>query len=678
MSSPNLEYFKWINGSGNEIKNYIVSDINFNTYYLGNSTSTNITINNIVYSRTNILSSLALYLIKFDAIGNVLWFKWIESSSTLSNEVITIYANKYVYISANVQTANSNIMYATTITPVATSTYNYNTFVMKINCNDGSNQWTRFIRSNLGNYIYSMLTDNLGILYLFGTASANNPLNIIFNGISYSKSSGTDSFLLKINNDSTNTNKSIKWIAGPSNEKGSGIALDKFKNIYMIITGTGITNLIIDGLTYTNLAQSELSERIFLLKLNNDQNNSLSWIKTIDGSGNDSYSDIKIDNSNNILLCGYSYSNNLSINNVIYQNRPIGSGLEGAFLIKFDTNGNTMNFIWIDGLYTETAFKILVDNNNNYYFTGRTTTTNLTIYSTSNSTTYNVSQTFLIKFDFDFQVLWVENLYGMASSILTIICNNKNDIFLSGSATSYLTFKGVTYTKTGTDSNSFIIKLKSDLLSDIEINMVTLNDVDFLLNFQVNNLSNLFPITYKQDATNTDLFNVDVSMNHILMEEYLSNSINPNWSTSKSNDVITSGLSGTGNLPNSLLEIIALRVFGNGKARAAITNDTLIDDSILSEKSNFFNALTNKKYELFKRFQQSDRFDSNSAFNPVIMNLNNTRLSFPVWLTGSIAGPDGNVLSTFPYSNGYNSYNGLGKMSNGVYNIPILIRFFQL
>jgi hypothetical protein len=73
---------------------------------------------------------------------------------------------------------------------------------MKINCNDGTHVWTRFLKSNLGNYIYSMLTDNLGILYLLGSATANNPLSLTFNNTSYSKSGGQDAFLLKLNNDS--------------------------------------------------------------------------------------------------------------------------------------------------------------------------------------------------------------------------------------------------------------------------------------------------------------------------------------------------------------------------------------------------------------------------------------------------------------------------------------------
>ena len=57
----------------------------------------------------------------------------------------------------------------------------------------------------------------------------------------------------------------------------------------------------------------------------------------------------------------------------------------------------------------------------------------------------------------------------------------------------------------GNDNSSFLIKLKSNLKSDIEINMVTLNNVDFLLDFEVENLANLFPITYLQNNNNVFL-----------------------------------------------------------------------------------------------------------------------------------------------------------------------------
>lgn len=223
--------------------------------------------------------------------------------------------------------------------------------------------------------------------------------------------------------------------------------------------------------------------------------------------------------------------------------------------------------------------------------------------------------------------------------------------------------------------NEFITLTQNARLASLAPNVVL--NIDYVLTLEVANLTGLFPITYQQNAANAEMYDLDVSMNPTTMESYI-NSSTANWAVAKlNNSVVTSGLTASNELPKALLETIALRVFGSGNARAAIVNDNSIDAEVLNHKTDFLNVLTNKRNDLFKAYVDSGRIAPGDVNQPVTMNLANTHLSFPMYVTGSILDPTGNVLSLYPYADGYASYGGFGTMANGEYNIPVLVRFHQ-
>ncbi len=50
--------------------------------------------------------------------------------------------------------------------------------------------------------------------------------------------------------------------------------------------------------------------------------------------------------------------------------------------------------------------------------------------------------------------------------------------------------------------------------------MVALN-IDYSLTLEVADLAALFPVTYQQNAANSELYDIDVSMNPVALETYL-------------------------------------------------------------------------------------------------------------------------------------------------------------
>jgi hypothetical protein len=690
--SPNLDYFKWINGSNNETRNSISRDKDNNLYVIGSSKSSSITIDNITYTR-NASLPYGLYIIKFNSNGTLLWLKWVEATNDLANELIVSSNNgNSIYITASAPTINTVI--SNNDVTYGTTTQVYNSFVLKIN-SGGEIQWLRILITNSVNVIYATTVDNNGNLYLVGTVSANNPNTLTFNNVTYTKPSGQDGFIMKINNNQNNTVSFIRWVISNNGatESLKNISIDNNGNLYIALSLFNPLSFNIDGNIYSTGVSSDNTNGIFLIKF--DSNNTFCWIKNMNGTLNDYQNDIKADMSGNIILLGTTYSPSLTINATTY-NRDTTMPTS-VFLIKFDTNGNVINFLWINGNSSDEGGMIAIDTTNNIYITGYSISTALTInnviYYKANGATKNA---FIIKFNSNLKVNWIEWVVGIKGNNLKIILASNNEIYLSGATLlTSLIFKSVTYTKTGLDDATFIIKIKSfDVKYDINFvinEFISLNhnaqlasnappvllDIDYSLSLQVNDLASLFPIKYQQNTINTELYNVDVSMNTTLLESYLNNNCNQ-WNINKINSsVITTGLTNINQISQSLLEIIALRIFGSGLARAAIINDTSIESELLSHKTDFLNVLANKKDDLFKAYVDSGRIGGNDVSQTVLMNLANTHISFPFYITGEIMDGTNNVLQLYPYSDGFSSYGGFGKMINGLYNIPVIVKFFQ-
>lgn len=685
--SPDLEYFKWINGVNNESRTFTAKDSDNNIYFLGSSLSSSITINNVIYERYTQLAN-ALCLIKFSSSGNVIWLKWIESSSVFTYENITIYKNIDIYLSTTVSTSNS-IIYINGVNS-GTSSYNYNSFIAKFTTN-GVISWLRFLITNSANFIYSTTTDSSGNLYLAGTASINNPMTLTYNGKAYTKTvSGQDGYLIKINNNITNSINFIKWIIGNATENVMNVALDTNKNIFVTVYTNNPTSFLIDDVSYSTNISSDNTIGIFLIKFDSSTNN-VSWIKSINGTSDEYPTDIKIDNSNNIIFSGYTNSGTLNINGTSYQTAIVSPAI---FLVKFDTIGTVSNFLWIEGDSVDQSSVLQIDTNNNIYFTGYTVSSSLSIngiiYAKGGGA---VRAGFAIKFNSNLQLRWIEWVSGVYSNNLKIVlANSDNEIYLSGNTNlTTLNFKNITYSRTGTDDAAFLIKMSrpsninfvvDEYITITQNAMLATNvplsslNIDYSLSLEVNNLIDLFNITYQQNSMNAEMYDINVLMNNILMNQYLNNT--ENWSISKlNNNVASAGLTSTNQLPKALLETIALRVFGSGNARAAIVNDYSINESVLSHTNDFYYYFNNRRNQFFQAYVASGRISGGDVSQPVTMNLNNTRLSFPMYVTGKMFDSTGNNLVLNPYIDGYSSYNGYGTMTNGVYNIPVIVRFHQ-
>ena len=221
-------------------------------------------------------------------------------------------------------------------------------------------------------------------------------------------------------------------------------------------------------------------------------------------------------------------------------------------------------------------------------------------------------------------------------------------------------------------------------------------DYTFVINVAnfASNITTMFAnASFIQNSVNMDNYDVNISLN--------SDSNFLNWSSVFNNQPIVTVNIGNSNIafptlePTSnqpigdrLLEVVAHKLFGHGQARAAISNDFQFythDAAVWDHLANTVN-MNEFRNDIFNQYVATGRYelhsfanngvDSNDVDNWINFNFDGMTFDYPLYLTGNmLTDPSITPAELSLITNGPNV--GGTKLVNGLYNIPILIRFTQ-
>jgi hypothetical protein len=215
-------------------------------------------------------------------------------------------------------------------------------------------------------------------------------------------------------------------------------------------------------------------------------------------------------------------------------------------------------------------------------------------------------------------------------------------------------------------------------------------DYVFEVNLSQDSLNNMFDIRHfkqnsnQQNNVGENLVDVDFLINRTFVDSLLTD-----------NKVGVIGipagylgddlgfLSGEKMVGLRFLEVVAMKIFGHAKARAAISNDTdfykndsipgsLINQMIGGLQSSIFS----KRNEVFNQYVKYDRIETDVA-NDVDVNVNfnfqNSEIIIPMYFLSSLD-TNSNVagLQNGPIGIGLP---GVSLLVNGSMNVPILVKF---
>jgi hypothetical protein len=207
---------------------------------------------------------------------------------------------------------------------------------------------------------------------------------------------------------------------------------------------------------------------------------------------------------------------------------------------------------------------------------------------------------------------------------------------------------------------------------------------DYILEINTQSLTNSSDITtlfqtatFQQNAFNSNDVDISLSISPSLINPHINSQI---VSIIQGASTVNFGSFSGGDekrLGDRLVEIVAHKIFGHAQARAAINNDNdfyRYDDNLWNHLSDTVSTDSFAR-NLFNQYVALDRITNVDDVNtPVLFNFDGLTLDFPLYLSGriilnnSLSQEERSILNNGPEVGG-------SGLDNGVYNIPILVKF---
>jgi hypothetical protein len=481
--APNWLWSKSAGGNNSDFTSDITVDANGNSYLVGAFRSPTISFGGITLTNAdNSGINLDIFIVKYNASGNVQWAKSAGGIYTDYVTSISIDANGYLYITGHFE--SSTITFdGITLTNADVTNGSDDIFIVKYN-SSGSVVWAK--REGGTDYESGMsiaVGNNGNNLCITGYFRADS-INI--GGITLiNHSSGfNDIYIAKYD-----TAGNIIWAknaGGIYNDISSGLTVDSNGN--MLLTGYfSSPTIMFGGTSLINHGNND----VFISKY--DPSGNVIWAESAGALDDDRSFHISVDANSNSYITGYYKSTSISFDTITLINTTPGIG--DIFITKYDSSGNAQWAETAVGADNEFGYKITVDIYGNTYLIGTFYSSTITFGSTT--LTYgDPPNIFLVKYDDLGNVLWAKGEGGNNADYgIGIKYASNGNLFVAGHffSSSLVLGSNVLTNLTGNgNSDIFIGKLDNTTGIAVEgnfFNDVTVfpNPITDILNVTINN-----------------------------------------------------------------------------------------------------------------------------------------------------------------------------------------------
>ncbi len=385
--SPNWLWAKNAVGTGWDDGYSVAVDASGNAYVTGFYLSPTITFGN--FTLTN--AGADIFLVKYDAIGNVLWAKNGGGTTNDRGVSVAVDASGNAYV-----TGYFNSSTITFGTYTLTNAGSYDIFLVKYD-SSGNVLWAKSAGGTSSDDGASVAVDASGNSYVTGAFSSDT---ITFGSYTLTNASGTDIFLVKYD-----VSGNVVWATsttGTSLDRGNSIANDATGNVY--ITGYFESPAIAFGSYILNNTDGS---DIFLAKY--DGNGNVIWATNAMGTSWDVGRSVAVDASGNAYVTGNFESPSITFGSFTLTN----AGFYDIFLVKYDSAGNVIWAKSSEGTDLDEGNSVAVDAVGNSYVTGAFSSPAITFgsFTLTNTSAPNFDM-FLIKYDGSGNVQWATSAGG--------------------------------------------------------------------------------------------------------------------------------------------------------------------------------------------------------------------------------------------------------------------------
>jgi len=457
--NPGWLWAKRAGGTGFDNAFNVAVDASGNVYMVGTFNSPTITFGTTTLTNAGSGTTTDIFLVKYDASGNVLWAK---SAGGLAYDIINsiaVDASGNVFISGSYSSAS--ITFGTTTITNASGTGTYCIFIAKFN-SSGTALWAKSPGGNSQDNVNGLTTDASGNAYITGEFSSSS---LTFGTSTITNSVPTNSLIYIAKYDANGNALWAKTPGGTANDGGTGVTVDATGNIY--VTGYFYSpSLTFGSTTLTKVGTSTTTSDIFVTKYN--ASGTALWAKSFGGNYNENGGEITCDPSGNIYITGTYNSDSIFFDTTKLKNGTNGSN-PFIFLSKLNASGNV---VWArsagssgGGNY---ANDLVADANGNVYLTGYFSSGFIFFGTTIISVGATTNKIFFAKYNSSGNIDWAYGAGSSGSNIASSIAmDGSNNIYIAGNFTgSSITFASTVLNNSSTSADIFLSKF--NLISGVE------------------------------------------------------------------------------------------------------------------------------------------------------------------------------------------------------------------
>ena len=393
-ATGNVLWAKSAGGVYGERGQSVCTDASGNVFITGHFYSPTITVGTITLTNTNQTSDSTsdIFIVKYDASGNVLWAKSEGSGSNESGQSVCTDASGNVFITGSFYSVN---LYIGTTWLFLSEWDRYNDiFIVKYDTS-GNVLWAKSAGGVGSDGGYAVCTDSTGNLFVTGINSF------------------ADIFIVKYD-----TSGNVLWAkseGGTGYDLGTGVCTDASGNV--IITGLFSSPTIAFGTTMLTNTNNNTFD-FFIVKY--DTSGNVLWAKSAGGAGSDVSKGVCTDASGNVIITGYFDSPTIFFG---FRTTTLINANEFSdiFIVKYDASGNVLWAKSAGGAGSDLSSGVCTNASGNIFITGYFGNPNIN-FGTTTLTNAGASDIFIAKLG------GITGINDIKNSNIKIYPNPTNDI----------------------------------------------------------------------------------------------------------------------------------------------------------------------------------------------------------------------------------------------------------